>query len=110
MFCTLRTGSVTAQCIFPPARKDAGSVSAGHWNHSFWWRQLAPAGSKETNYEKSASPQLKEAIEDRFGSLNELKQACMPGFQLPQGQLMTARNCSLTISGQSPGHCYLAWL
>ena len=75
-------------------------LSSHEWQH---------AGSKETNYEKSASPQLKEAIEDRFGSLNKLKQACMPGFQLPQGQLVTAR-CNLTISGQSPGHRHLAWL
>ena len=90
MLCKVQMGSVTAQCIFPTAQKDADAVSAGHWNHSFWWRQLAPAGSKETNYEKSASPQLKEAIEDRFGSLNKLKQACMPDFQLPQGPVMTA--------------------
>jgi hypothetical protein len=94
VFCTLRTGGVTAPCNLPAAQKDADAVSAGHWNHSFWWRQLAPAGSKETNYEKSASPQLKEAIEDRFGSLNKLRQACMPGFELPQGPLLTARNCN----------------
>ena len=48
--------------------------SAGHWNHSFWWRQLAPAGSKEASYEKSASPELKQAIADRFGFLDNLKQ------------------------------------
>lgn len=53
----------------------APARSAGHWNHSFWWRQLAPAHSKETNYERSASPELKQTIQDRFGSLDNLKQA-----------------------------------
>ncbi|CAL5224260.1 g6917 [Coccomyxa viridis] len=59
----------------PEVDQDENFHPAGHWNHSFWWRQLAPAGSKESSYEKSASPELKQAISDRFGSLDNLKQA-----------------------------------
>ena len=54
--------------------KNAGSISpavrnngGGHWNHSFFWELLAPAGGE------GPSGNLAEAINSTFGSLDELK-------------------------------------
>lgn len=46
----------------------------GHWNHSFFWKVMAPAGDGG-----KPSPALKSAIEEAFGSMeafkNEFQQA-----------------------------------
>ncbi len=54
--------------------KNAGSISpavrnngGGHWNHSFFWELLAPAGGE------GPSGNLAETINSTFGSLDELK-------------------------------------
>ena len=54
--------------------KHAGSISpavrnngGGHWNHSFFWELLAPAGGS------APAGALEAAINDTFGSLDELK-------------------------------------
>ena len=54
--------------------KNAGSISpavrnngGGHWNHSFFWELLIPAGGE------GPSGKLGEAINITFGSLDELK-------------------------------------
>lgn len=54
--------------------KHAGSISpavrnngGGHWNHSFFWELLAPAGGE------GPAGNLAEAINSTFGSLDELK-------------------------------------
>lgn len=44
--------------------------SAGqHWNHDFYWKSLAPASHR------SASGELLEALQQRFGSLDAFKEA-----------------------------------
>lgn len=44
--------------------------SAGqHWNHDFYWKSLAPASHR------SASGELLEALQQRFGSLEAFKEA-----------------------------------
>jgi Fe-Mn family superoxide dismutase len=45
----------------------------GHWNHSFFWKIMAPADSSEADYDKSASKELQEAIRNDFGSKDEFK-------------------------------------
>lgn len=45
----------------------------GHWNHTFFWGVMAPAASPEASYARSASPELKAAIESKFGSANDMK-------------------------------------
>ncbi len=56
---------VTRASEFGPAvRNNAG----GHWNHSLFWRLMAPKGSGG-----SPSPELMTAIEREFGSLEEMK-------------------------------------
>ena len=83
--CLIRHQLCQASCLRPLqvvlASTSLGShvevyliLLTGHWNHSFWWRQLAPTGTRETNYERSASPELKEAIAVRFGSVDNLKE------------------------------------
>ena len=54
--------------------KHAGSISpavrnngGGHWNHSFFWELLAPVGGS------GPAGALEGAINDTFGSLDELK-------------------------------------
>lgn len=47
----------------PPKVRNNGG---GHWNHSFFWETMAPGGSQP-------SGALKDAIEAKFGSLDELK-------------------------------------
>lgn len=47
-------------------RNNAG----GHWNHSFFWKTMAPAGQTG-----SASPELAEAIAAQFGSMDAFKAA-----------------------------------
>ena len=54
--------------------KHAGSISpavrnngGGHWNHSFFWELLAPVGGS------APAGALEAAINDTFGSLDELK-------------------------------------
>ena len=53
----------------------AGSISAavrnnggGHWNHSFFWESLAPGADAQP------SGELASAINETFGSLDELKE------------------------------------
>lgn len=45
----------------------------GHWNHSFFWKVLAPAESKSADYQAAASDDLKKGIEDGWGSLDAFK-------------------------------------
>ncbi len=47
-------------------RNNAG----GHWNHTFFWNIMGPADKSGT-----PSPELLKAINDEFGSLDELKAA-----------------------------------
>ncbi|CAI7612830.1 unnamed protein product [Penicillium manginii] len=44
----------------------------GHINHSLFWKNLAPPGSKETNID-SAAPTLKKAIVNQWGSVQKFK-------------------------------------
>ncbi|WP_185983755.1 superoxide dismutase [Aureimonas mangrovi] len=47
-------------------RNNAG----GHWNHSFFWQLMAPEGERG-----EASPELAEAIDTAFGSMEEFQTA-----------------------------------
>jgi superoxide dismutase, Fe-Mn family len=42
--------------------------AGGHWNHTFFWETMAPAGAGG-----EMSPALQQAISAEFGSLDELK-------------------------------------
>ena len=42
----------------------------GHYNHAFFWQEMAPA---ETASKTAPSPQLQALIDSSFGSLDELK-------------------------------------
>ena len=53
-----------AGSISPAVRNNGG----GHWNHSFFWQILAPAGGEKP------SGALEEAINSTFGSLDGLKE------------------------------------
>lgn len=44
----------------------------GHINHSLFWKNLAPPGSKETDID-TAAPTLKKAIVDQWGSIQKFK-------------------------------------
>ncbi|KAJ5976293.1 superoxide dismutase mitochondrial [Penicillium waksmanii] len=44
----------------------------GHINHSLFWKNLAPPGSKETDID-TAAPTLKKAIVDQWGSVQKFK-------------------------------------
>lgn len=55
----------TAGTISPAVRNNGG----GHWNHSFFWESLKPAGGG-TNV---PSGKLAEAIDAAFGSFDEFK-------------------------------------
>ncbi len=52
-----------AATISPAVRNNGG----GHWNHSFFWEILSADGGKPEG-------ELAKAIEDSFGSLDELKE------------------------------------
>src|SRR3954469_24886357 len=54
----------SAGSISPAVRNNGG----GHWNHSFFWQLLAPAGGE------APSGALSEAINSTFGSLDALKE------------------------------------
>ncbi|EEB96419.1 hypothetical protein MPER_04451, partial [Moniliophthora perniciosa FA553] len=45
----------------------------GHINHSLFWKNLAPSPDKGGNGGKLADGPLKKAIEEAFGSLDNLK-------------------------------------
>ncbi|CAL8463721.1 g3255 [Coccomyxa elongata] len=45
----------------------------GHWNHSFFWKVMAPTKSGEANFDKAASAELKTAISNNFGSVEDFK-------------------------------------
>ncbi|WP_239025366.1 superoxide dismutase [Rhodoligotrophos defluvii] len=56
---------------------DAGNLpdvvrnnAGGHWNHTFFWQIMAPPANSG-----SPSPELAEAIEQSFGSMDEMKAA-----------------------------------
>ena len=53
-----------AASISPAVRNNGG----GHWNHSFFWQILGPAGGE------APSGHLAEAINSTFGSLDGLKE------------------------------------
>ncbi|CAL5221565.1 g3781 [Coccomyxa viridis] len=55
------------------AEEEAAQRAAEMGTGTYWWRQLAPTGFKEASYEKSAGPKLKQAMADRFGSIDNLK-------------------------------------
>lgn len=46
----------------------------GHINHSLFWRNLAPPGTEVTNIE-TVAPELKSAIESRWGTLDNFVEA-----------------------------------
>ncbi len=54
----------TASTAPPAIRNNAG----GHWNHSFYWKIMAPAGTGG-----APSPELTAAINRDFGSLDAFK-------------------------------------
>lgn len=56
----------------------------GHINHSLFWKNLAPPGSEPTNV-GSAAPELKRAIETRWGSLKAFWDAFSPVLLGVQG-------------------------
>lgn len=55
-----------ASTLTPAARDNAG----GHWNHSFFWKLMAPEAKRGT-----PSPELLAAIEKQWGSLDKFKAA-----------------------------------
>src|SRR5687767_5176418 len=55
----------TAGSISPAVRNNGG----GHWNHSFFWESLKPAGGGSN----APSGKLAEAIDAAFGSFDEFK-------------------------------------
>ena len=84
----------------------------GHWNHSFFWKVLAPANSNEANYQAAASDELKKGIEDGWGSLKDFQtkfnEAATAVFGSgwawlgldSSGKLVistTCKNCNLTL-------------
>lgn len=65
----------------------------GHWNHSFFWTVLAKADTKQSDYQSVASDQLKQAIEEKWGSLDK--------FQAKFNEAATAvfgSGCECTLS------------
>lgn len=46
--------------------KKVRNNGGGHWNHSFFWETMKPGGGKPTG-------RLAEAIDEKFGSLDDLK-------------------------------------
>lgn len=82
----------------------AGSISAavrnnggGHWNHTFFWESMAPAGSGG-----QMSDGLKKAIESAFGSVDAFKekfaQAGMTRFGSGWAWLIRQADGSLAIT------------
>jgi len=65
---TMTLDEIVARAGTLPAavRNNAG----GHWNHSFFWKTMAPPGQGGR-----ASPELAAAIDASFGSLDRLKTA-----------------------------------
>lgn len=57
---------VTAGTLPTVVRNNAG----GHWNHSFFWTTMTPAGQTG-----AASPELQAAIERQFGSMEAFQAA-----------------------------------
>jgi superoxide dismutase, Fe-Mn family len=57
-------GAILASISSAPAK--VRNNGGGHWNHSFFWESMKPGGGEPTGA-------LKDAIEAKFGSLDELK-------------------------------------
>jgi Fe-Mn family superoxide dismutase len=56
-----------AGTLAPAIRNNGG----GHWNHSFFWESLKPAGT--TDQLNAPSGKLADAIDSAFGSFDEFK-------------------------------------
>lgn len=44
-------------------------IGGGHYNHSLFWKWMAPVGSCSS----TAAPILKDAIEEKWGSMDQMK-------------------------------------
>jgi len=69
-------GPLASASLVELVKKSDGGVfnnAAQHYNHSFYWRCIAPGGAKEPTGD------LKKAIESSFGSLKDLHDAFTSG-------------------------------